>query len=328
MSYHIQDLRLVLPSLDFDLRVNKHCAKISAPFREWLQELLCGDVALAEELFDHKFDLLCSLCFPTIDPPQLLRVSKLCTLTFLASDGHIQAETSPSQWLAGGSTPHPNLLNPEHLLEVARPIRTRRAQELQYSPSAASGTNILLRFTGNILSSFYSSQETDTQSSHLGVLEFSAILQNVYDRTFSEELIDVALLATLWRCTTNIIVWSQDLASYTSRHLQECDQCTVCYSIKGRGFILQAAVNDTRRSIQSEVGKFVHNYKSLTAHTCDNEDAVTVANAMRDCIAGFIHWIYESERYFGKRYEEVSKFGWVFTGISGTSTGGNEMDIS
>ena len=100
-SYHIQDLRLVLPVLNFGVRVNKHCAKVSALFREWLQEFLHGDVARTEEFSDHRFDLLCSLCFPTIDPPQLLRVSRLCALTFLASDGHIQAETSSSRWAVG-----------------------------------------------------------------------------------------------------------------------------------------------------------------------------------------------------------------------------------
>jgi len=98
----------------------------------------------------------------------------------------------------------------------------------------------------------------------------------------------------------------------------------VCRSLKGRGLTLQAAVSDIRRDIQSEVGKFIRDHKPLTTGACDNEDAVTVANAMRDCITGFIHWIYEGERYFGKRYEEVAKFGWVFTDTNGTNTGGNE----
>jgi len=100
-SYHIQDLRLVLPTLDFDLRVNKHCAKVSVQFREWLLESLHGDTARAEELSEHRFDLLCSLCFPTIDPPQLLRVSKLCALTFLANDVRIHTEALPSRWHTG-----------------------------------------------------------------------------------------------------------------------------------------------------------------------------------------------------------------------------------
>jgi len=226
-SYHIQDLRLVLPALDFDLRVNKHCATTSALFRGWLQELLPEDIARAEEWSAHRFDLLCSLCFPTIDLPQLLRISKLCALTFLANDGHTRAETSPSQCLTGyvpcvkpafkaltqsavrsGSTPYPNLLSPEHLLEVARSMRTSRLQELENLSPAVPGT-AFLRFAGNLLSPLYSSQETNTESSHPGLLEFLAVLENAYDRKFSDELINVASLATLWRCTTNIIMWSQ-----------------------------------------------------------------------------------------------------------------------
>lgn len=82
-------------------------------------------------------------------------------------------------------------------------------------------------------------------------------------------------------------------------------------------------MNDVRQNIHSEVGKFVHNYKSLTVHAGDGEDVIVVANAMRDCVTGFIHWIYEGERYFGKRYEEVAKFGWVFT-----DTGAHEVGTS
>lgn len=224
-SYHIQDLRLVLPTPAFDLRVNKHYGKISAPFREWLQESLHGDVARAKELADHRFDLLCSLCFPTIDPPQLFRVSKLCALTFLADDGHVQAENSSSHSLTeyvprvepafkalnrsamhSGSTPYPGILTPEHFLEVARSMRTMQAQKLEHS---TPGTNILSRFAGNLLSAFYSSKQTTTPNPHPGLLEFLAALENTRDRKFPEELINVALLATLWRCTINVVMWSQ-----------------------------------------------------------------------------------------------------------------------
>ena len=227
-SYHIQDLRLVLPTLDFDLRVNKHYAQISVQFREWLQGLLRGDTARVEELSEHRFDLLCSLCFPTIDPPQLLRVSKLGALTFLASDGHIRAGTPPSQWPNGyvprvepvfgalnrsvahsGPTPVSNLLNTEHLLEVAHSMRGGQEQESECSPPTTPGTSLLLRFTGNLLSSLYSSRDTDAQITHPGLLEFLFVLENAHDRRFSEGLVDVPPLAPLWRCTANIIAWSQ-----------------------------------------------------------------------------------------------------------------------
>ena len=228
-SYHIQDLCLVLPTRDFDLRINKHCAGINPLFRAWLQELFHGDTARAEELSEHRFDLLCSLCFPTIDPPQLLRVSKLCALTFLANDGHDPTESSPSQWLVryvpylvepsskalkqsaahSGPTPGSSLISPEHFLEVAHSIGMRRAQELEQSPPAASGVNILLRFTGSLLSSFYSPRETDAQSSRPGLPELLSVLENVYDRKLSEGLINIPHLAALWKCITNIVMWSQ-----------------------------------------------------------------------------------------------------------------------
>ena len=95
-----------------------------------------------------------------------------------------------------------------------------------------------------------------------------------------------------------------------------------------QGFTLQAAVDDIRRSLQSEVGKFVGDYRSLTARACDNEGVLTVAAAMLDCITGFVHWIYEGERYFGKHYEEVARFGWVFMDTGGTSVVGDDVDVS
>ena len=86
-------------------------------------------------------------------------------------------------------------------------------------------------------------------------------------------------------------------------------------------------MNEIRQSLKSQVEKFIHDYKSLTARTCGNEDAVTIASAMRDCIIGFVNWIYESERYFGKQYEEVAKFGWIFMNTGCAGSNGDEVDV-
>ena len=34
--------------------------------------------------------------------------------------------------------------------------------------------------------------------------------------------------------------------------------------------------------------------------------------ALKDCIAGNIHWLYETELFLGKKGSEVRTFGWVF----------------
>lgn len=84
-------------------------------------------------------------------------------------------------------------------------------------------------------------------------------------------------------------------------------------------------MDDIRRCLRSEVGKFIRDYRSLAARTGDNEYALTVADAMRNCITGFTHWLYEGERHFGKQYEEVAKFGWVFLDAGGTNTSSDEV---
>ena len=88
-------------------------------------------------------------------------------------------------------------------------MHARQAQELEYSPPTASRTNLLLRFAGNLLSSFFSPREANAENPHPGLLELLSILENAYDREFSEELTNVTLLVALWRCTTNIVLWSQ-----------------------------------------------------------------------------------------------------------------------
>jgi hypothetical protein len=37
---------------------------------------------------------------------------------------------------------------------------------------------------------------------------------------------------------------------------------------------------------------------------------------LRDCIAGSVNWLYETERYLGTKGNEVRAFGWVFAPAS------------
>ena len=225
-AYQIQDIRLLLPPPDFELRVNKHYAKISASFREWLQELL-QDLIQEEDLSNHRFDLLCSLCFPTIDPPQLLCVSKLCALTFLANDGLVEAQAPSSPSLSryvscskpvsealNRSTAHGDLAlphslpNPGQLLRIANSIRMEQTEEWQHPLHPTSGNNVL-RLANNLFSLFHPSWKASTQSPPLGLPEFLVTVENTYDHKLSEELTNSTLLGTLWKCTINIIMWTQ-----------------------------------------------------------------------------------------------------------------------
>ena len=43
-----------------------------------------------------------------------------------------------------------------------------------------------------------------------------------------------------------------------------------------------------------------------------NRDEQRYAQGLCDCIVGWGHWVYETNRYFGKDVEDVKAFGWVF----------------
>jgi hypothetical protein len=45
----------------------------------------------------------------------------------------------------------------------------------------------------------------------------------------------------------------------------------------------------------------------------DQEAAVRrYIKALQDCIVGTVHWIYETELFFGKKGSEIRNFGWIF----------------
>ena len=51
------------------------------------------------------------------------------------------------------------------------------------------------------------------------------------------------------------------------------------------------------------------------------EDVDRYIQALKDCIAGSVHWVYETELFFGKKGGEVRSFGWVFAHMKYTDSG-------
>jgi len=51
------------------------------------------------------------------------------------------------------------------------------------------------------------------------------------------------------------------------------------------------------------------------------EDVKRYIQALKDCIAGSVHWVYETELFFGKKGGEVRSFGWVFAHMKYTDSG-------
>ena len=59
-----------------------------------------------------------------------------------------------------------------------------------------------------------------------------------------------------------------------------------------------------------------------TEEECDDtkterklEQVKRYIQALKDCIVGSTHWLYETELFFGKKGAEVRTFGWVFANM-------------
>jgi hypothetical protein len=47
------------------------------------------------------------------------------------------------------------------------------------------------------------------------------------------------------------------------------------------------------------------------------DDVRLYTQGLRDIMIGTVHWLYETDLYFGEKGEEVRAFGWVFLASSG-----------
>lgn len=73
---------------------------------------------------------------------------------------------------------------------------------------------------------------------------------------------------------------------------------------------LQAAVNAAGEKIRALVEKFVAEEKTVVETA--NQDVRTYIVGLKDWIVGTAHWVYQTDRYFKGKGNNVKTFGWVF----------------
>ena len=84
-----------------------------------------------------------------------------------------------------------------------------------------------------------------------------------------------------------------------------------------RHFTPQGAVNFAGNLAKETVENFRRNSERLLRDVDFGEWDVEVrayVRGLRDCVAGALNWLYETERYFGNAGEDVRASGWAFVG--------------
>ena len=125
----------------------------------------------------------------------------------------------------------------------------------------------------------------------------------------------------------------QDIVSYHIEQSRGNRHNLIAVLIAEHGFPVQSAVNFAAKLVKQAIETFIVTEQSLPSQfsgvssyshppirpskssSWDRErerDIRLYVQGLRDCIAGFINWMYETELFFGDKGSEVRAFGWIF----------------
>lgn len=103
----------------------------------------------------------------------------------------------------------------------------------------------------------------------------------------------------------------QDIVSYNVQQARGDSDNLIAVLTSQKQIPLQTAVGQATEILRVQLQSFVSAANSSTKQTA-SQDEKRYIQGLRDCVAGWAHWVYETERYFQKNVEDVKEFGWVF----------------
>ncbi|OBZ73339.1 Alpha-muurolene synthase [Grifola frondosa] len=119
---------------------------------------------------------------------------------------------------------------------------------------------------------------------------------------------DMPILRRLRQDAADIIAWSIDIASYARKHDRHS---LVTVLMAEKRLTAQGALQCAGRLVKGTVDNFLANER-LVPPLGDklDEDVQAYVQGLRDLIVGLTHWLYETERFFGDRGDDVRASGW------------------
>lgn len=88
--------------------------------------------------------------------------------------------------------------------------------------------------------------------------------------------------------------------------------------MRERNVPLECAVSSAGVLVKQSVDAFVATEEALlsVSEFAADHEVRRYLRGLRDWIAGFVNWLYETELYLGEKGNEVRAFGWVFVPVS------------
>ena len=80
-----------------------------------------------------------------------------------------------------------------------------------------------------------------------------------------------------------------------------------------KGLTAQGAMHYAGNLVKDTIANFIANERLLASCGLDRDaDVRAYVQGLRNCMVGTLHWIYETDRFFGDARDDVRASGWVF----------------
>ncbi|OCH87016.1 terpenoid synthase [Obba rivulosa] len=284
----------------FELRnPNRHCRSVTAASKKWAIATLALNDDERRGLPGLELGLLASLCYPTCDSSQLLLVTQFLILMVRWVDRTTSLDAAAFDQIWGhlSRTSHPAWQRRfQGHLHAFRMARSRAARDNEAGITADLESYITLR------------QDSSGVKLLFDLIEYAVGLH------ISSEAYASPILSRLRHDAVNIVAWSSDVASYAQKQARGDRHNLVAVLMEEKRLTAQGASDAAGALIKDMMDMFHANEQTLLSEHAVrlNPDVRRYVQGLRDWIVGFMHWIYNTERFFGESAEEVRAFGWVF----------------
>ncbi|KAG0696610.1 isoprenoid synthase domain-containing protein [Suillus ampliporus] len=284
----------------FELRANRHCRSVSQASETWLR-----DVGLRLEWRGIKVGLWAALCYPGADLTQLRLTADFLSLLVFSQEHDDCGDENKVFDLISDRLSRVAYKSPAWYMRFHRSMRAyhdARQRLLDYTCIPDLETYIELRRDASGFRMMF----------HL--IEYAGGL-NVPERASSHPI-----LKQLADQACNIMAWSEDTVSCAKGVTASSRPNLVTVLMKERKCSFGSALAYAGTLVKQSAEAFLASEREFAASVDPamnvNDDTRRYVRGLRDCIAGTVNWLYETERYLGTKGNEVRAFGWVFVPVS------------
>ncbi|KAI6029988.1 isoprenoid synthase domain-containing protein [Pisolithus marmoratus] len=300
----------------FELWTNGRCKVVSQASERWLLD--CGVVLPSMKWRPAKVGLLAAACYPTADAPRLRLMADVLGLLVYRLDRPALGTSTDHNGAEGECA---------DIARMEQEIFSLLSDRLSSAAYRSPGWYIRFRkaqcafldarcqtpaFEAGNLESYISFRRQ--QCSFLIPLEMIAYAK---DPRLPESFLSSERLEILRDCVCDIAALSEDIVS--------CANGTPIDPLNVLSIIESGSLEDALAIAGNIVNQCINAFldverallQGLTMDTeKENEGIRRYVQGLRDWVAGFVNWLYETERYFGEKGSEVRAFGWIFVPVN------------